>query len=244
MPNLQIKKRLIMDQKQIPVITIDGPSGVGKGTLALVLAKKFNWHLLDSGSIYRVLAFAVQQQMQSNQLNLENEQAIIEMAQNLPIQFKSTATGLQIQLNQQDITQQIRTEQIGMLASKIAVYPNVRQALLQKQRDFAQFPGLIADGRDMGTIVFPEAPVKLFLDASVEARTKRRFYQLQKLNVHASIDEIYNDIVTRDERDRNRSIAPLKPAEDAYLIDTTALTIDQVIELACNYIELTLSTKS
>lgn len=231
-------------KKQIPIITIDGPSGVGKGTIALILAQKFGLRLLDSGSIYRVLAFGVQKQIDSGALNIEDESAVAQIAKNLIIEFVSTSSGLQIKLDEKDITKNIRTEAIGLLASKIAVYSTVRDALLGKQRDFAQLPGLVADGRDMGTIVFPESPVKLFLTASADARAKRRFYQLQKEDIHANLDQIYDGIVARDERDQNRVVAPLKPADDAYVIDTTTLTIEEVIDLACIYIEKTLSIKS
>lgn len=226
-----------MMNSAIPIITIDGPSGVGKGTLSLILAEKLKWHLLDSGSIYRVLALFAQKQLNLSGAALD-ESALATLAMQLPVSFHYDAhQKLRVFLAQEEITTRIRDEDISALASKIAVFPKVRAALLQKQRDFAARPGLIADGRDMGTVVFPNAGLKLFLDASVEIRAKRRFEQLQAQGIPANIASINDELIARDARDRNRSISPLKPANDAHLIDTTDLTIEEVVHLACLYIK-------
>lgn len=232
-----------MKRKTLPIITIDGPSGVGKGTLASLLSQKYQWHLLDSGSIYRVLAYSVQHNILLNEINIEDENAIAQIAEHLKIQFIPSSEGLKITLDHKEITSQIRSEEIGMLASKIAIFPKVRAALLKTQRLFAKAPGLVADGRDMGTVVFPKAQVKFFLEASAQERAKRRFKQLQKQNICASIERICADIIARDERDLNRAVAPLKPAKEAYLIDTSNLTIEQIFELACHHIEDAFSNK-
>jgi CMP/dCMP kinase len=223
----------ILMQTSIPVIAIDGPSGVGKGTLCQLLAKHLGWHLLDSGAIYRVLALSAL----NNHIELDDEHALSDLALNLPLVFQTSNTGVAILLDNEDVTQTIRTQDIGTAASKVAALNPVRTALLQRQRDFCQLPGLIADGRDMGSVVFPTAPVKIFLDASAKARAERRMKQLQKKGICVKFGEILQEIIERDDRDRNRAVAPLKPADDALVIDSTSLSITEVFEMALTYIK-------
>ncbi|KES16324.1 MULTISPECIES: (d)CMP kinase [Gilliamella] len=219
--------------KNIPVIAVDGPSGVGKGTLCQALANHFNWHLLDSGAIYRVLALAA---LKKN-IALDDINQLTELALNLPLTFDSSHDEVKALLAGVDVSKEIRTEQTGGAASKVAAINEVRTALLQRQRDFRQLPGLIADGRDMGTVVFSDAPVKIFLDASAQSRAERRMKQLQDKQIHAKFPEILQEITARDERDRNRAVAPLKPAVDALIIDTTSLSIEDVFNQAIMYIK-------
>ena len=219
--------------KNIPVIAVDGPSGVGKGTLCQALANHFNWHLLDSGAIYRVLALAALKQ----NIALDDINQLTELALNLPLTFDSSHDDVKVLLAGVDVSKEIRTEQTGGAASKVAAINEVRTALLQRQRDFRQLPGLIADGRDMGTVVFSDAPVKIFLDASAQSRAERRMKQLQDKQIHAKFPEILQEITARDERDRNRAVAPLKPAVDALIIDTTSLSIEDVFNQAIMYIK-------
>ncbi len=208
----------------IPVITIDGPSGVGKGTIAQYLTCKTGFHLLDSGAIYRALAFGAVK----NQLALDDIAGLVKLAEALPVEFKATS----ILYEGEDVTSQVRTEEVAGVASQVAVIAEVRAALLERQKAFAELPGLIADGRDMGTAVFPDAPVKMFLTASAEVRAERRVKQLKNQGVDANIAQITQDIKERDERDLNRSASPLKPAEDAIIIDTSDLDVSQVCQKA------------
>ncbi|SPY32894.1 (d)CMP kinase [Pasteurella canis] len=226
-------------QKNI-VITVDGPSGAGKGTLCYALAEKLGFVLLDSGAIYRVTALAALKK----DVALDNESALAELARKLDIQFLPQDGEVKIILNGENVSRQIRTQEVAEAASKIAVFPKVRAALLQLQQDFSTIKGLIADGRDMGTVVFPQAQVKLFLDASAEERAKRRYKQLQNKGISGNFDQILAEIKDRDFRDRNRTVAPLKPAEDALLLDSTTLTIDEVIQQAINYIQQHLDIKA
>ncbi|WP_354624003.1 (d)CMP kinase [Psychromonas sp. MME2] len=214
------------------IITIDGPSGSGKGTVCHILAKKLQWNLLDSGALYRVLAFAALQQ----KIDLKDHQTLVKLALDLQVSFQSNGVGVDTLLSGNNIGDQLRTEIVADAASQIASIEVVRDALLARQKAFYQKPGLIADGRDMGTVVFPDATVKVFLDASAEERAQRRFNQLQEKGFSVSIAQILSEIKERDFRDRNRTVAPLRPAEDAFVIDSTCLTIDEVVEQILNLV--------
>jgi len=214
---------------KIPVITIDGASGTGKGTVTHRVAQELNWHVLDSGVLYRVLAFAAEK----NGILLNNEPALTTLAEHLDIVFLSSA----ILFEKQDITDTIRTEKIGNAASKAGALPGVRTALLGRQRDFRQMPGLVADGRDMGTVVFPDALVKIFLTASPEERAKRRYNQLNLKGIHANLGTLVEELRERDKRDQERAVAPLRPAADAILIDTDLLTIEEVVQRVMREVE-------
>jgi cytidylate kinase len=226
--------------EMMSVITIDGPSGAGKGTIARLLADKLGWQLLDSGAIYRVLALAAIH----HNVALDNEDALTPLAGHLDVRFISDAESgaIKVILEGEDVTREIRSEKVGNSASKVAAFPRVREALLRRQRAFLTDEGLIADGRDMGTIVFPTAPVKFFLTASAQERAQRRFNQLQEKGFDANIQSLLSEITERDERDRNRSVAPLVPADDALLIDSTGMSIDdvlaKVVQHAANSIEM------
>ena len=208
------------------VITIDGPSGVGKGTLAKKLAGKLGWELLDSGAIYRALALFAEE----NGLDLNDEEKVAALALTLPLEFKPGEKGVLIYLDGEDRTDAIRLETTGNKASIVAKLPKVRENLLQRQRDFATAKGLIADGRDMGTVVFPRAPLKIFLTASAEERAKRRYKQLLENGICAKIEQILSEVKARDERDRSRKSSPLIPAEDAVIVDTSEFSADEVFE--------------
>ena len=204
----------------IPVITIDGPSGSGKGTLARRLAEQLGYHLLDSGALYRLTALAAQKR----NIDLEDPE-VAAVAQTLNVRFDPDGAAY---LDDECVDSVLRTEQTGAMASKIAARPDVRAALLERQRAFAESPGLVADGRDMGTVVFPDAPAKLFLDASAEIRAERRYKQLIGNGLSANLGALVEEIRARDDRDRNRAVAPLVPAEDALVVDSTHLSIEAV----------------
>lgn len=218
--------------QSIPVVTIDGPSGAGKGTLSALIADYLQWHFLDSGAIYRVLAVACVH----HDINLEDEESIVPLASILDVSFPTKDNHTSVILEGEDVTDVIRTEEVGAQASKIAAYPGVREALLRRQRTFAQTPGLVADGRDMGTVVFPAATAKIFLTASAQARAERRYAQLKEKGHDVNIARLLTDIQTRDERDMNRATAPLLPAEDALQLDSSTLNIEQVFEKAKEFI--------
>ena len=219
-----------------PVITIDGPSGSGKGTVAGILAKRLGWNLLDSGALYRLLAFAAG----NHGVALDNEALLEKLAAHLDVQFIGATDGkpARIILEGDDVTHAIRSETVAAGASKVAALPAVRDALLQRQRAFLEFPGLVADGRDMGTVVFPDAPVKVFLTASAEERARRRYLQLKAKGDDVSLSGLLDEIRARDERDTQRAIAPLKPAADAIQLDSTELSIEQVLERIMSEIAL------
>lgn len=210
----------------IPVLTIDGPSGSGKGTLAQQMAEKLGWHYLDSGAIYRVLA----QAGLKHQIDLTDETALASIAGQLDVQFVLKDGLLQVVLEGEDVSLLIRSEQAGNAASKVAAFPAVRSALLQRQRDFCQPPGLVTDGRDMGTVVFPDAPYKVFLTASAEVRAERRYKQLKEKGIDSNLSDLVAEISERDERDTQREVAPLRPADDAVILDSTQLGIEAVLE--------------
>lgn len=208
-----------MNIHTIPIITIDGPSASGKGTIAQLVAKKLGFHYLDSGALYRLVAL----EMLQSHVDIDNIAELTEIARKLNTVFKDD----QIYLDGKIVTDDIRSEQCGNLASKLAAYPQVRAALTERQRAFRQLPGLVTDGRDMGSVIFPDANLKIFLTASAEIRAQRRHNQLIEKGISANIADLLQDIVKRDERDSNRSIAPLQQCTDARLLDTSSLTISQ-----------------
>lgn len=212
-----------------PVITVDGPSGVGKGTVCQWLATRLGWRLLDSGALYRLTALAAQRR----NLALENADQVAAVAADLDVEFIAEADNrLRTLLDGTEVGAELRTEQCGSAASQVAALPAVRAALLQRQRDFRRAPGLVADGRDMGTVVFPDAELKLFLTASAEERTRRRHKQLSEQGLNANLQSLFGEIVQRDARDTQRAVAPLQPAADAEILDTTALGIADVCDWA------------
>ncbi|MGD9860901.1 MAG: (d)CMP kinase [Marinobacterium sp.] len=214
-------------EKQAAVITVDGPSGSGKGTVCQLLARELGWHLLDSGALYRVTALAARH----HGVELDDVEALEVLAAHLDVRFKATDGGdTQIILEGEEVTHAIRNERVGEDASVVAALGPVREALLSRQRDFALAPGLVADGRDMGTVVFPQAGLKIYLDASAEERAQRRYKQLISKEPGASLGDILNDIRARDARDMNRAVAPLKPAPDAVILDSTLMSIKEVLQ--------------
>lgn len=214
------------------VIAVDGPSGVGKGELTKHLAKKFGYELLDSGAIYRVLAYAAR----LAGLALFDEDSLVQQAMLMDLKFEPKDDGVHVLLNNVDISEHIRTEQAGLNASKVASLPAVREALLQRQRDFLTPKGLVADGRDMGTVVFPNAQVKIFLDASCEVRANRRYNQLKLAGKEANYDQILQEIEKRDHADRTRAVSPLVPADDAFILDTSDMDVPTMVKAALEYI--------
>lgn len=223
----------------MPVLTIDGPGGAGKGTVSRAIARKLGWHYLDSGAIYRALAIAV---LRKN-ISLDDEAAIAKVAEGLNLSFQCNEK-VAVLLDNDDISEQIQSETCGYAASKIAIYPAVRKALLQKQREFQKAPGLVADGRDMGTIVFPKAPYKVFLTARAGVRAERRYKQLKEKGIDVSLDRITRELEERDRRDRERANAPLVKADDAILIDSSDLTINEAIDKVLNIIRRSLIANS
>jgi CMP/dCMP kinase len=211
----------------VPVLTVDGPSGAGKGTVSRLLAARSGWHLLDSGALYRLVALAGSEAG----LAAQDEAGHTRLAEGLLVKFGSNAAGEEhIELAGRDVTGPLRTAQAGLGASRVAAWPGVRAALLARQRACAQPPGLVADGRDMGTVVFPQAPLKIFLVATPAERARRRYNQLKDKESGVSLAALSREIEARDRQDQNRSIAPLKPAADAHTLDSTGLSIEQVVD--------------
>ena len=211
----------------IPVLTIDGPSGVGKGTVANIVANNLKWHILDSGAIYRAFALAASKR----DIQIDNTEQLLELASNLDLRFApDTAKNvLGVYLDNQEVSSELRTEETAELASKFAMIGPLRESLLKRQQDFRKLPGLVADGRDMGTVVFKDAPYKVFLTANVEERAKRRLKQLHLRGITGNISHTLEDVRKRDERDASRKHSPLKPSKEALIIDTSNLSVDEVI---------------
>ena len=220
----------------VQIITIDGPSGSGKGTLAAKLAAHYQFHLLDSGALYRLLGLSLHHHNLLDELDTKLAECV-QIATNLDIQFVSTESGVQVWLNGEDVSQTIRTERVGEYASKVAAIPELRTAMVARQHAFAQAPGLVADGRDMATSIFPDAQAKIYLTASAESRAQRRVKQLQGMGLDVKINDILANIEARDKRDMEREVAPLKPAADALIIDSSELNIDEVFNLMTQYID-------
>jgi cytidylate kinase len=225
-----------MNIAPVPVICLDGPSGVGKGTICLAVAEHLGWHILDSGSLYRVTALQVSRLFPETDVHSISESQLTDIAINLSVAYEQRNNELVILSADEDITQLIRNEQIGAIASQIAAIPVVREALLERQRAFLQSPGLVADGRDMGTVVFPDSVLKIYLTASPEERARRRYKQLKDKGIDVNLPSLIEELRLRDDRDMNRKTAPLKPASDAIVIDTTSLNIKQVTDEVMNWV--------
>jgi cytidylate kinase len=209
----------------VPVIAIDGPGGSGKGTVALRLAKGLGWHLLDSGALYRLVAVAA---LEAG-LAADAQAELGRLAEGLDADFGASAEGMVVRLDGEDITARLRSEQVSAFSSRVAALPAVRAALVKRQRAFRKPPGLVADGRDMGTVIFPDATLKIFLTASAEARADRRYKQLKEKGENVNLSRLLEEIRKRDERDSSRAISPLKPADDAHIIDSTEMSVDEVL---------------
>lgn len=217
----------------IPVITVDGPSGSGKGTISQILATKLGYHLLDSGALYRLTALSVIK----NNIDIRDTDEVAKAALELDVVFEPSSDGEQkVLLNGKDVGVELRLDETSAMASQVAAIPEVREALLIRQKQFRQQPGLVADGRDMGTVVFPDAEHKVFLTASPEIRAERRHKQLIEKGVNANIRHLLKSIIDRDERDRTRTVAPLVPAEGAFVVDSSDLTIDEVVQQILDFI--------
>jgi len=215
-------------EKAIPVLAIDGPSGSGKGTISRAVADALGWHLLDSGALYRAVGFAAGEEG----IDLSDADAVTRCAETTKISFRDPKDGheTRVIVNGHDATDELRTETAGAAASAIAAIPSVRSALFDKQRSFRRPPGLVADGRDMGTVIFPDASFKVFLTASAEERAKRRYKQLKEKGLNVTLSSLLREIEARDERDANRKVAPLKPALGALIVDTTGMPVADVVQ--------------
>lgn len=217
-----------MNDNKIPVLTIDGPAGTGKGTIARRMADILGYHYLDSGALYRILAYSSQQQ----NIAVDEIDALVALSQSMQIRFEvaSLAEDVRVYLDEVDVSDQLRTEECAARASQLAAISGVRSALLHKQHAIRLPPGLVAEGRDMGTVVFPDADHKVYLTASAQERAHRRQKQLMKQGISASLDPLLKEIEARDSRDENRAISPLRPAADAVLVDSTDLSIEEVVQ--------------
>jgi len=213
--------------EHVPVVTIDGPSGTGKGTISSLIAQKLGWPMLDSGALYRLVALAAQ----SHSIALDDVKSLATLAGHLDVQFTPNSQGeIDIFLEGEEVSDDIRTEEMGNLASKVAAIPEVRSALTARQHAFREAPGLVADGRDMGTVIFPDAELKIYLTASAEERAKRRYKQLKGKGLSVNLLDLSREISERDERDASRPVAPLIPADDAEIIETSDMGIDEVVQ--------------
>lgn len=221
--------------KPVSVLTIDGPSGSGKGTIARIVSERLGWHLLDSGALYRAVGYAASMAG----LDLSDAEAVTRCAETTKITFRDPKDGREtrVYVNSHDSTDDLRTETVGAVASAIAAIPSVRAALVDKQLSFRRAPGLVADGRDMGTVIFPDARVKVFLTASAEERAKRRYKQLKDKGLAVTLTSLLREIEARDARDAARPVAPLKPAADAVLIDSTGMPVDAVVDKVLSLIQ-------
>jgi cytidylate kinase len=227
----------VMSEQGSQVVCLDGPSGVGKGTICLAVASRLGWHILDSGSLYRITALLVSKAFPNSDVKSIKDSQLVEIIRECDIDYTQIEDELVILLDGQDVTRQIRNEEIGSVASQVAAIPAVREVLLTRQRKFARPPGLVADGRDMGTVVFPQAELKIYLTASPEERAKRRYKQLKDKGLDVNLSSLVEDLRQRDERDMNREAAPLKPASDAIIIDTTNLNIEQVTAEVMSWVD-------
>ncbi len=222
-----------MTDGQIPVLALDGPSGSGKGTIARRVASRLGWALLDSGALYRLTGLAAEK----SGTDFEDDKALAALAASLDVRFGADEAGEEeVWLSGENVTDILRTEETGRLASTVAAKPAVRDALLALQRGFRQAPGLVADGRDMGTVVFPDAPAKVFLTATPEERAQRRYKQLKDKGIGVNLAALSRDIAERDRRDSERSVAPLRPAEDAHVLDSSDLSIDEVTQAVLDWV--------
>ena len=215
-----------METSEVPVITIDGPGGSGKGTIAMRLAEQLGWHFLDSGALYRLVAVAAM----DRHMDDGDEEGLAELARGLDVSFGLSDEGMVILLDGNYITGRLRSPEVSSMASRVAAIPAVRAALVHRQRAFRRPPGLVADGRDMGTVIFPDAVLKIFLTASAEARAERRHKQLKEKGENVNLSRLFREIEERDARDRSRAVSPLRPADDAHVIDSTEMTINEVLD--------------